>query len=122
MAAVREMSPNAPCLLAFGGGLAAVLAFAAIRLRWPKWPLHPVLFLVWSTWPGRVLAASFLGGWTIKVLVTQYGGASWYQRLKPLMFGLIAGEMLGGLVPIAAGLVYWLATGLPPKSFNILPY
>ena len=72
-------------------------------------------------WPGRMLAASFLGGWGVKVLVTQYGGASWYQRLKPLMFGLIAGEMLGGLVPMAVGFVYWLATGLPPKSFNILP-
>jgi hypothetical protein len=116
-----EMSPKAPCLIGFGASLAMVLAFAAIRLRWPKWPLHPVLFLVWSTWPGRMLAASFLGGWGIKVLVTQYGGASWYQRLKPLMFGLIAGEMLGGLVPMAVGLVYWLATGLPPKSFNILP-
>ena len=116
-----KMSPNAPCLIGFGGGLAAVLAFAAIRLRWPKWPLHPVLFLVWGTYAGQMFAASFLGGWGIKVLVTQYGGASWYQRLKPLMFGLIAGELLGGLVPIAVGLVYWLKTGLPPKSFNILP-
>ena len=44
-----EMSPKGPCLIGFGGGLAVVLAFAAIRLRWPKWPLHPVLFLVWGT-------------------------------------------------------------------------
>jgi hypothetical protein len=116
-----EMSVRAPCLIGFGGGLAIVLAFAAIRLRWPKWPLHPVLFLIWNTYGGRMFAASFLGGWGIKVLVTQYAGASWYQRLKPLMFGLIAGEMLGGLVPIAIGFVYWLATGLPPKVFNILP-
>ena len=116
-----EMSPKAPCLIGFGGGLAAVLTFAAIRLRWPKWPLHPVMFLVWYTYAGRQFAASFLCGWGIKVLVTQYGGASWYQRLKPLMCGLIAGEMLGGLTPMAIGLVYWLATGLPPKSFNILP-
>ena len=116
-----EMSPKVPCLIGFGGCLAAVLAFAAIRLRWPKWPLHPVLFLVWSTWAGRDMAASFLGGWIIKLLVTRYGGAWWYQRLKPLMFGLIAGELLGGLVPMAVGLVYWLKTGLPPKTFNILP-
>ena len=116
-----EMSPKAPCLIGFAGGLAAVLTFTAIRLRWPKWPLHPVLFLVWYTYAGRQFAASFLCGWGIKVLVTQYGGAPWYQRLKPLMCGLIAGEMLGGLMPMAIGLVYWLATGLPPKTFNILP-
>ena len=108
-------------MIGFGGGLGIVLAFAAIRLRWPKWPLHPVLFLVWSSYAGRMFAASFLSGWGVKLLVTRYGGALWYQRLKPLMFGLIAGEMLGGLTPMAVGLVYWLATGLPPKSFYILP-
>jgi hypothetical protein len=116
-----QMSIKAPCLVSFAGGLAAALAFAAIRLRWPKWPLHPVLFLVWGTYAGQMFAASFLGGWLVKVSVTHYGGASLYQRLKPLMFGLIAGEMLGGLVPIMVGLVYWLVTGLPPKTFNILP-
>jgi hypothetical protein len=98
-----------------------VLAFAALRLRWAKWPLHPVLFLVWSTWAGRDMSASFLGGWMLKLLVTRYAGAGWYQRLKPLMFGLIAGELLGGLVPMGIGFVYWLKTGLPPKVFNILP-
>jgi hypothetical protein len=60
-------------------------------------------------------------GWAIKVLVTKYGGASWYQRLKPFMFGLIAGEMLGGLMPMVVGLVYWLVTGQLPKVFNVLP-
>jgi hypothetical protein len=116
-----EMSPKAPCLIGFGSGLAIVLAFAALRLRWPKWPLHPVLFLVWGTYAGQQFGASFLAGWGVKVVVTRYGGASWYQRLKPLMFGLIAGEMLGGLAPMAVGFVYWLTTGLPPKSFYILP-
>jgi hypothetical protein len=118
---LAEISPKVPCLIGFAGGLAAVLAFAAIRLRWPKWPVHPVLFLVWNTWAGRDMAASFLCGWFIKVVVTHYGGASWYQRLKPLMFGLITGELLGGLAPMGIGFVYWLKTGLPPKTFNILP-
>jgi hypothetical protein len=116
-----EISPKVPCLIGFGSGLAAVLAFSAIRLRWPKWPVHPVLFLVWNTWAGRDMGASFLCGWLIKLVVTHYGGASWYQRLKPLMFGLIAGELLGGVAPMGIGFVYWLKTGLPPKTFNILP-
>jgi hypothetical protein len=116
-----QISPKVPCLIGFAGGFIMVLAFAAIRLRWAKWPLHPVLFLVWNTWAGRDMAASFLAGWAVKVAVTHYGGAWWYQRLKPLMFGLIAGELLGGLLPMAVGFVYWLKTGLPPKVFNILP-
>ncbi len=69
-----------------------------------------------------MLASSFLAGWAIKTLVTKYGGAAWYQRLKPLMFGLVAGEMLGALAPMLAGFVYWLMTGQPPKAFNILPW
>ena len=116
-----KMSPAPSSVIGFGVGLALVLAFAVTRLRLPKWPLHPVLFLVWSSYPGKWLAASFLLGWAIKVLVTKYGGVSLYQRLKPLMFGLIAGEMLGGLTPIMVGLVYWLATGQLPKVFNVLP-
>ena len=116
-----KMSPAPSSVIGFGVGLTLVLAFVAARLRLPKWPLHPVLFLVWSSYPGKWLAASFLAGWAIKVLVTKYGGAPLYQRLKPLMFGLIAGEMLGGLTPIMVGLVYWLVTGQLPKVFNVLP-
>jgi len=54
-------------------------------------------------------------------VVTKYGGAGGYQKLKPLMLGLIAGDMMGGGIPIIIGLVYYLVTGLPPKSFRIMP-
>ena len=121
MEAFRGDVGQAACLISFGGGLVAVLAFAAIRLRWPKWPLHPVLFLVWGTYAGYTFAASFLAGWFIKVAVTQYGGASWYQRLKPMMFGMIAGEMLAGLVTMAVGFVYWLKTGCPRRRSTLCP-
>jgi len=101
--------------------LALVTAAAAGRLRFSRWPIHPVLFLVWSTYPGFCFASSFLVGWLVKVSVTHYGGATAYQRLKPLMFGLVAGDMLGGVAPILIGLVYYLGTGELPKVFNILP-
>jgi hypothetical protein len=57
----------------------------------------------------------------IKVAVMKYGGANIYQRLKPLMFGLIAGEMMGGMIPMVVSLVYYLATGDQPKSFWVMP-
>lgn len=44
------MSPDPSCLIGFAAGLGLVLAFAAARLRLPKWPLHPILFLVWCSW------------------------------------------------------------------------
>jgi hypothetical protein len=61
-------------------------------------------------------------GWLIKVLITRFGGAGIYQKCKPLMFGLIAGEMLGGVIPMMVSLVYFIVTGGEiPKPFEIMP-
>ena len=45
------------------------------------------------------MAWSFLIGWVIKIVVTRYGGARLYKRLKPLMIGLIVGDVLGRFLP-----------------------
>lgn len=74
-----------------------------------------------STGPARVMAFSFIIGWLIKVAVTRYGGPRLYQNLKPLMIGLIAGDMLGGFIPMIIGLIYYLVTGLPPAQFSTMP-
>ena len=115
------MAPMRSCMAAFAIGCGLFVLFTAARLRFTRWFLHPVLFLVWNSWPGIMLSSSFLLGWFIKVMVTKYGGAGVYQKLKPLMLGAIAGEMVGGVVPMLVGLVYYLATSEPPAVFNILP-
>jgi len=79
------------------------------------------MFIVLGTFQSRTLAFSFLIGCLIKVLVTKYGGAAGYRRVKPFMVGVIAGDMLGGLVPMVAGAIYYFATGEPPKRFLVLP-
>ncbi len=117
----RSITPNGPCVLAFFIALGGVLLFAAARLRFPRWPFHPLMFLVLATWQSRCFAFSFLIGCLVKVAVTKYGGAKTYQRLKPFMIGLIAGDMLGGLAPMIIGLIYYLATGEPPKRFLVFP-
>lgn len=117
----RELTPNGPCVLAFCIALGLTLSFAAARLRFPRWPLHPIMFLVLATWQSRCFAFSFLIGCLIKVAVTKYGGASAYQRLKPLMIGVIAGDMLGGLLPMILGALSYLVWGEPPKRFMVFP-
>jgi hypothetical protein len=117
----RSITPNSACVLAFGIAMTLVLLFSAARLRFARWPFHPVMFLVLDTWQSRNFAFSFLLGCLIKVLVTKYGGAKGYQKLKPLMIGLIAGDMLGGLIPMIIGLGYYWQTGEPPKRFLVLP-
>ncbi|MGA1194125.1 MAG: DUF6785 family protein [Kiritimatiellia bacterium] len=122
LARFLQASPNAQALITFALSAGLVLLFSALRLRFVNWPLHPVMFLVWSTYAGNAFAQSFLIGWIIKVAVTKYGGAAIYQRYKPLMFGLIAGEMLGGLAPMIVSLIYYLVTGGEmPKPFLVMP-
>ena len=67
------------------------------------------------------MAFSFLLGWFIKALVVKYGGEAAYRKLKPLMFGLIAGDMLGGIIPTIMGVFYHLFTGELPKLFKVMP-
>ena len=108
-------------MFAIAVGVGLVVLFTMGRLRFPRWPLHPVMFLIWGTYPGGRLAASFLLGWAVKVMVNRYGGAHWYQKLKPLMFGVIAGDMLGGVVPFIVGTIYSLLTGQVPRRYYFMP-
>ena len=57
---------------------------------------HPHLRI--GTFQSRMLAFSFLLGCAVKTVVTKYGGAERYQKLKPLMIGLIAGVIVVGSV------------------------
>lgn len=122
LARFKAMAPHRNGLIVFVTAAGLVLAFSFMRLRFTRWPLHPVMFLVWSTYAGDSFAQSFLAGWFIKSGITRFGGAGIYQKCKPLMFGLIAGEMLGGMLPMLVSFIYFVATGgTIPKPFSIMP-
>jgi len=88
----------------------------------PWWPLHPVLFMVWGTRQMSEIAASFFLGWLIKTAVTNLGGSQTYQRTKSLMFGIIAGDLLGGVIFMIIGLLYYLVTNKAPNEpYMIFP-
>jgi hypothetical protein len=113
--------PSQRFVVAFAMTFAGVLLFTACRLRFARWPLHPVLFCLWPRYAGYMLAASFLLGGLLKIAVTRYGGAKSVQRLRPFMFGMIAADMLAGLVIIISGFIYYWLTGTPPKNYWVLP-
>ena len=103
-------------------GLALVLVASVARLRLPWWPIHPILFIVWGTFPMSRFAVSFLLGWAIKSAVMNVGGARGFQLVKPLMVGVIAGELIAGLGWMAAGWVFFFVTGgQQPPNYSILP-
>ncbi len=113
------MSPDKRAVTYFLIGLGLVITFAAIRLRWPHWWLHPVMFIVWGTLHAQLIAASFLLGWLIKVSITKYGGVKNYHAFKPFMIGAIAGDVIAGVLMTVIGAIYYLQTGEVPVCIRI---
>ena len=100
--------------LAFLIALGISLGIGLGRLRFAWWPLHPVVFVFLGGYQATLMGVSFLIGWLIKIVVSRYGGARLYQRLKPLMIGIIAAEMVGALIPMLVGTVYYVIVGHQP--------
>ena len=66
-------------------------------------------------------ALTFFIGWVIKKLVIKYGGTGVYNRARPFMIGLIAGEIFGAILPSIVAAIYYVVTnGEMPKAFHVL--
>jgi hypothetical protein len=118
---IAAASPRTPSVIAFGIALALVLMFGAARHRFARWPLHPVLFAVMGVWPTAMVGFSFLLGWLVKSFVMDYCGARIYQAGKPVMLGLVAGEVIGALVPVIVGFIHYAVQGSPAPSYVVIP-
>jgi hypothetical protein len=113
--------PDGEFMISFVVGAALVVLCYVGRLRVRKWPIHPAVFMLWNWTHAASLTFSFLLGWAIKTGVAKYGGWRTAQRMKPIMIGLIAGAMLGALVPAIISALWYFATGKLPPRFVILP-
>ncbi|MEX0885450.1 MAG: DUF6785 family protein [Phycisphaeraceae bacterium] len=114
-----QPSPGVIAWAALGLGLVWLCAVARLRLAW--WPLHPVTFVVWGTYPMTYFAFSFFLAAILKWAVIRVGGERAYHHVKPLAVGLIAAELLAILAFSAAGTIYYFTTGLRPVFYRILP-
>ncbi|MEX0887414.1 MAG: DUF6785 family protein [Phycisphaeraceae bacterium] len=111
------ISPDASQLGWMGVGFMLVIVTASARLRLPWWPLHPVIFLVWGTWPMFMFSFSFMVGWLIKVAVVRLGGARAYHAAVPIAVGVIFGEIISAFAWSALGAVNYFITGVPPETY-----
>ena len=119
---IKNFKPEPNFIWFAGAGFVLVLAVSWARLRFFWWPIHPVIFLVWATYPIAYFTHSFILGWLIKRAVMNLGGHRGYIKARPLMFGVIAGELLGALIFMAIGIIYHQITGKPPKAYPIFPH
>lgn len=118
-ARLLNVAPNGSLLVAFGVTAALAIAVSACRLRFPWWPLHPIIFFFLHSHQIQRLAFSFLLGWALKAAVSKYGGLSTYRKLTPVAVGLVAGEVVAALAPIVAGVTYRAVTGDAPAYHSV---
>jgi hypothetical protein len=95
----------------FAAGILLVVGCSVLRFRFSRFPIHPVLFMLWNTYPSMQTWASFLLGWFVKTLIVRFGGGGVYQRLKPFFIGLISGELLSIGLHIVMNIAYHLCFG-----------
>jgi len=115
----EHVQPNRTFLYAAGIGFALVLVFHAFRLRYPWWPMHPVLFLVWGTVPACWMGPSFFLGWLLKASIRRFGGGRAYRRSRPIFVGMVAGEFVAGIFWMGVGMAYYLVTGKTGRIFRV---
>lgn len=119
---IQSLTPTWPAIIAMLITVGLVLLFTYFRHRYSRWPLHPILFLGLGSWSSCWLCFSFFLGWILKSLVTRYGGVALYLRLKPLMIGMIAGEMVGVTIPAIISSIYYLVTGEFGIYYKLIPH
>ncbi len=118
---LMNIDPSSRFLWSVGVGIGLVILIGSLRLRWPWWPLHPIVLLGFGAWTMGKFGASFLLGWLIKTLVMRLGGPKAYQQARNLMMGVIAGDLCGGFVYMATRYAYYAVTGLrAPGAMNVL--
>ncbi len=74
------------------GAFLFTLALVALRAVFPRSPLHPLGFVMTTSY-GYAYWGSFLTIWAIKAVILRIGGARLYVRLVPLFVGLVLGQV-----------------------------
>ncbi|MCE5278606.1 MAG: DUF6785 family protein [Planctomycetaceae bacterium] len=109
---VATMQPHPKFIAAMIFGAVGLLVLGQMRLKFPWWPLHPVLLLGLGVGQLQLLSASCLLGWIIKTGVMRFGGGPAYQKTKIIMIGVIAGELVGATVWLVTNWVLYGVTGM----------
>jgi hypothetical protein len=86
------VGPNVQGWIHIGIGALAMLALEMMYFKLTWWPFHP-LGLPISAAFGSMWFNIFVA-WIIQIVVSKYGGAALYRKLKPFFLGLILGHLV----------------------------
>ncbi len=97
----RLQAPEQPALLRYvatAAGVVIVSILAWLRINFVWWPIHPLGFVMATSWASLNLWFSLFLGWLFKLLTIRYTGLRGYVQFRPLFLGVIMGDVLGAVL------------------------
>ncbi len=85
--------PDLTAWLFTGVGIASVAGLMLMRARFAWFPLHPIGYLMATSYPASAFWFSIFIGWTAKTLLGRYGGTDSSRRALPFFLGLALGDV-----------------------------
>lgn len=96
----------------FGG--ATMFGMLWMRHHYLWWKLHPIGYLLMTSYASFCFWGSFFIGWLFKYTVLKLGGVTLYRKLRPFVLGIVLGECFIGGIWVVVGLM----TGI---GYRLLP-
>lgn len=88
-----------------GLGAAVMLFIVFMRRSFLWFAIHPIGYLMHTTYAASQIWSSFLIGWLCKYMLLKYGGIKWYRKMRPLFLGAVLGECVIGGIWIIIGMI-----------------
>jgi len=86
-------SPGDPVAAkAISVGAVVMTALTVMRRVFPRWPLHPVGYVIANSISADWFIGSVLVAWLLKTLILRLGGIRIYRKLMPMFIGFILGD------------------------------
>jgi hypothetical protein len=92
-------------------GLVLVLSMGTLRLRFPRFPFHPLPMVLFGSWLLSRFWLAFLLGWFIKAVVIKIGGVTLFAKCRPFFAGIIAGLAMTLVTWMVAHIAVFVANG-----------
>jgi len=99
-------NPAQPSSIQYFSMLAGALTVGVLswlRLNYVWWPIHPLGFVMATSWASLCLWFSLFLGWLFKLITIRYTGLRGYVQFRPLFMGVILGDVVGALLWIIVG-------------------
>jgi len=109
----QPFPPNPTAMSFVGVGFGVSMLLGWLRLRYLRFPFHPLAYAIAPSWGVAQLWMPLLIGSTVKFFILKFGGLKTYRRALPFFFGLILGEITIGSLWTLVG----IALDVPTYDF-----